>query len=434
LETDALPTELHSYRQKDSAPEAENTASALAFCQGAGFISGTPAYQAVNGGKSEASQDLLSHGGLPGSIRFPAMKTGLRGKQGERSPARESMPQLSATPELFPHGLDVGTDSLTLLTLAEADYAKASFLDARLLKPGISVQTMRFASAQSAVAELGLAESCQFIFHIGHVGSTLLSRLLGRHDGALALREPAILRLSAQMRAEPETFPRSWSDAEFEAHLSTLLKLWSRTFRPDQRAVVKATSFASELAAEILGRACQPKAIFMFVSPQSYLATILGAENSPREAQMLAPLRAKRLYRRIGTAPQLATSMGELVAMSWASEMTSLAAAMPASGESILWLDFDRFLANPQSALAACFQHLGIAASNDQIATILSGPDMRTYSKAQEYDYDAKLRRDVLAQAWAMHGAEIERGLGWLEKMSAAHPLIMAATKLGQTS
>jgi len=344
------------------------------------------------------------------------------------------MPHLSSTPELFPYGLDVGTDSLTLLRLTEADYAAASFLDQRILKPGVPTQIAPFAQAEIEAAEMGLAESCQFIFHIGHVGSTLLSRLLGRHPGALALREPAVLRMLAQIRAEPETFPRRWTGTQFEAHLSTLLKLWSRTFRPDQRAVVKATSFASELAAEILGRAYRPKAIFMFVSPQSYLATILGAENSPREAQMLAALRAKRLHQRIGAPPQRATCMGELVAMSWASEMTALTAALPGSRDRILWLDFDRFLADPQSALTACFEHLGIAAGDDQIGTILSGPDMRTYSKAQEYDYDAKLRSDVLAQAWAMHGTEIERGLGWLEKMAVAHPLIMAATKPAQTS
>lgn len=344
------------------------------------------------------------------------------------------MPQLSRTPELFPYSLDVGTDSLTLLRLTEADYAQASFLDGRILKPGTPSQTLSFPQTTAEVSELELAERCQFIFHIGHVGSTLLSRLLGRHSGVLALREPAALRTLAQMRAEPETFPRRWTGGEFDAHLSTLLKLWSRTFRPDQRAVVKATSFASELAAEILARAYQPKAIFMFVSPQSYLATILGAENSPREAQTLAPLRSKRLQQRIGAPPQLALSMGELVAMSWASEMTALAAALPASRERILWLDFDRFLADPQTALAACFQHFGIAAGSDQIASILSGADMRTYSKAQEYDYDATLRSDVLAQAQAMHGGEIKRGLGWLEKMAAAHPLVMAATKLGQTS
>jgi hypothetical protein len=344
------------------------------------------------------------------------------------------MRQLSRSPELFPYGLDAGTDSLTLLRLTEADFAQASFLDGRILKPGAQTQTLSFAQTEREASELELTECCQFIFHIGHVGSTLLSRLLGRHPGILALREPAILRTLAQMRAEPETFPRRWTDGEFEARLSTLLKLWSRTFRTDQRAVVKATSFASELAAEVLARAYRPKAIFMFVSPQNYLATILGAENSPREAQTLAPLRSKRLQQRIGAPPQLALSMGELVAMSWASEMTALAAALPVSRERILWLDFDRFLADPQNALTACFQHLGIAAGNDQIAAILSGPDMRTYSKAQEYDYDAKLRSDVLAQAWAMHGAEINRGLGWLEKMAAAHPLIMAATRLGQTS
>ena len=342
------------------------------------------------------------------------------------------MPQLSRTPELFPHALDVGTDSLTLVGLTEADYAQASFLDARIRLP--SAQTLPFAQAEAEVSQMGLEESCQFIFHIGHVGSTLLSRLLGRHSGVLALREPAILRTLAQIRAEPETFPRRWTDGQFETHLSALLKLWSRTFRADQRAVVKATSFASELAPEILARAYQPKAIFMFVSPRNYLATILGAENSPREAQMLAPLRAKRLSRRIGATAQNPGSMGELVAMSWASEMTALTAALPASRERILWLDFDRFLAAPQSTLAACFRHLGIAADDNQIAAILSGPDMRTYSKAQEYDYDAKLRSDVLAQAWAMQGAEIKRGLGWLEKMAAAHPLIMAATKPGQTS
>ena len=100
--------------------------------------------------------------------------------------------------------------------------------------------------------------------------------------------------------------------------------------------------------------------------------------------------------------------------MSWACEMSALTAA-PAS-DRILWLDFDQFLADPASSLARCFNHLGIEASDEQIAAILAGPDMRTYSKAQEYDYDAQLRRDVLDQARAQHGAEIKRGMLWLEK------------------
>ena len=341
---------------------------------------------------------------------------------------------LCRSPELFPQGLDLETDSLRLLRLSETDYAKASFLDDRLLTAGTPTRPLPFGDAQAAATEGKLPEACHFIFHISHVGSTLLSRLLGRHGGVLSIREPMPLRLLAQMRAEPDLLPRSWSEAAFEDHLSTLLKLWSRTFRPDQIAVVKASSFASELAADILRRAYQPKAIFMFVPPEVFLATILGAANSQKDMQVLGPMRLKRLQRALGEPPQNPATMGELVAMSWASEMASLMAALPASRDRILWLDFDRFLADPHTALSACFNHLAAGPSDGEIAAILSGPDMLRYSKAQEYDYDAKLRSDVLAQARAMHDAEIRRGLEWLEKISARHSLIEGAVTLSGAS
>jgi hypothetical protein len=340
---------------------------------------------------------------------------------------------LSRSPELFPHSLDVRTDSLSLIHLSEADYAKASFLDGRILGPGLTIRPAAFREVRDAIEEAGLPETTDFIFHIGHVGSTLLSRLLGRHPALLGLREPDILRTLARIRADAEVLPRRWSAEEFEAHLATALKLWSRTFRPEQRALIKATSFASELAAEILRRPSQPKAIFMFVSPESYLATILGAEHSPREAQMLADFRAKRLQHRIGGALNPVTSMGALVAMSWASEMCALAAAQDSSGR-IRWLDFDRFLADPATALADCFRHLGVETGTEQIAQIVSGPDMHTYSKAQEHGYDAALRGDVLNQARQMFGDEIRRGLDWLTEMAAKYPVVAAAAKRAQPS
>jgi hypothetical protein len=340
---------------------------------------------------------------------------------------------LARSPELFPHSLDVRTDSVTLIRLTEADYTKASFLDGRILSPGMIAGTAAFRDLAAATQDARLAENTDFIFHIGHVGSTLLARLLGRHLALFSLREPDILRTLARIRAEAEVLPRHWSAEEFEAHLAAVLKLWSRTFRPEQRALIKATSFASELAAEILRRPNRPKAIFMFVSPENYLATILGAEHSPKEAQMLADLRAKRLQRRIGGALEPVTSMGALVAMSWAGEMCALTAAGDSS-DRIHWLDFDRFLADPAAALANCFRHLGVEASPAQIAHIVSGPDMRTYSKAQEYGYDAALRRDVLDQARQMQGAEIRRGLDWLAAMAAKHPVVSAITNLARAS
>jgi hypothetical protein len=325
---------------------------------------------------------------------------------------------LARSPELFPHALDPRSDSVSLIRLAEADYTKASFLDGRIAGPQTSVQTAPFAEVQAAAADL--PEACDYIFHIGHVGSTLLSRLLGAHPSVFALREPAILRTLAQIRAEA-----FWNDAKLEAHLSTFLKLWSRTFRPDQRALLKATSFASELAAPILSRPARPKAIFMFVPPAEFLASILGAENSPREAQAMASSRAARLNKRLGANIRAETlSVGEMTALGWVCEMTALTAA---PSERVLWLDFERFLADPAVALAVCFAHLNIAASPDQIQGIVSGPDMRRYSKAQEFDYDAQLRAAVLAQARAQCGPEIKRGLDWLENAAAQYPAIGGA-------
>jgi hypothetical protein len=318
------------------------------------------------------------------------------------------------------------SDSVTLVRLTEADYAKASFLDARAVGPQTMTRNLSFSALDSAVTEAGLAEAANFIFHIGHVGSTLVSRLLGDDASVFSLREPAILRTLAEIRAGGVR-----DEEAFERRRSTFLKLWSRVFRPGQRALIKATSYASELAPEILARPSQPKAIFMFVPPENFLASILGAEHSPREARELAPLRAARLNRRLGLNIRAETlSPGEVVVLGWACEMTALAAA---PSDRVLWLDFDRFLADPSSQLARCLDHLGIATSREQIDAIVTGPDMRRYSKAQEHDYDAKLRGKILAQARADQGSEIKHGLDWLDKIAATSPAVAAAIQISGT-
>src|SRR3546814_11181175 len=83
----------------------------------------------------------------------------------------------------------------------------------------------------------------QYIFHIGNVGSTLISRLLGELPGVLALREPLLLRAFAEMLG-PVSPPSPWVDTD--GRLAPLTALLSRTFRPDQRATDKSTSLSSE--------------------------------------------------------------------------------------------------------------------------------------------------------------------------------------------
>ena len=328
---------------------------------------------------------------------------------------------LGHSPELYPHELDVGKDTVTFIRLGRADYDAASFLDARLLTPRTVGHTLSWRQVAAAIETAKLTERCNFIFHIGHVGSTLLSRLVGAHPAAFALREPILLRIIAQLQMESGTSPTAWSDAEFETRLGGCLKLLSRTFDPQQRAVIKATSIVSELADCLLSRTSAPKALLMYVAPESYLATILGGPNSRREAKMLAPSRLQRLHQRVGSEAWRLQSLseGEILALSWACETSALVQAAHTADRRALGLDFDQFLDRPAEVLLAALRHLELEAAADEVASILQGPTMRRYSKAPEYAYDAALRLEVLNEARATHGAEIRRGLAWLDRAAA---------------
>jgi hypothetical protein len=328
--------------------------------------------------------------------------------------------QMRASPELYPLDLDPVGDGVTVLKLARVDYERASFLDARLERP----PAMSPSFAELTAAAEGLPVACDFIFHVGHVGSTLMSRLLGFHPRVFSLREPQALRTFARVAAAGGP----WSPAEAAERLQTFLALYSRVWTPAQRSLIKATSVASELAASLLELAPGSRALAMTVAPAIYIATILGGPNSRVELRMAAPGRLARLARRLDAplAPAEGLSEGELAAMSWACEMTALAAAEAGAPGRTLWLDFDGFLAAPAVGLGRALHHLHGEADPVLVEQLAGSAYFQRYSKAPEYAYGADVRREVLAAARRDEAAEIARGLAWLAR-AATHPAVAAA-------
>jgi hypothetical protein len=328
---------------------------------------------------------------------------------------KEWLATLGDSPELYPHALDLKNDTVSFIRLRRPDYVAASFLDSRIL----TAQTARYLAAwrdvTAAIGAGGLQETCAYIFHIGHAGSTLLSRLVGSHPAVFALREPLLLRTFAQLAADSGLRPFA---GDIEVRLAGCLKLLSRTFDPRQMSIIKATSFVAELAADLMSRAAAPRAVLMMLPPESYLATILGGPNSRQEAKRLAASRLSRLHRRIGGSIWRleALSEGEWIALGWACETSALAQAARAAGERALRLNFDRLLARPVESLRDVLQHFRIAPGPGEVEAIIAGPDMHRYSKAPEHAYDAALRLEVLNAARAAQEREITRGLALLEK------------------
>lgn len=318
------------------------------------------------------------------------------------------------TPDYLPFELDPASGRVALMRLSEADYQAASFLDQRMLQPD---STLIESSWEELALPAAARRDAQYIFHIGNVGSTLISRLLGELPAVFALREPQILRSFAESPPDAADFDR-------------LTALLSRTWRAEQRANVKATSFTSEIADRLVPPGS--KALFLYASPTSYLASILAGQNSWQTLEALSGIRLARLQSR---CPGLTADLGRMhdgqkAALGWACEMTSLeraAAALPAG--SVLWMDFDTFLAEPARHFAAVAGHFGVEVDAAEARAIGEGPLMRRYSKALEYEFGPEMRRATLAEARARHGREIWDALRWLDAAASRYPALAQAIR-----
>ncbi|HEX3700253.1 MAG TPA: hypothetical protein VHV27_06220 [Phenylobacterium sp.] len=324
---------------------------------------------------------------------------------------------LAASPELFPLTLDAASERVRLVRLAPVDYEKASFLDERLEAPAAG----EAAFGELAEAMAGRPIACDVIFHLGHVGSTLLSRLLGTHPRVFSLREPQVLRTLAAADAAG----RPWDDGQLDARLGVFLALFSRVWAPPQRALVKATSLVSGLAPRLLAQAPDARALAMATAPEPYLAAIFSGDNLG-DVRRAAPIRIAHLKARLGAEPWALEDLspGELAALSWAADSLAFAELDAVAPGRVLRVDFEAFLADPPAGVAAALAHLHGSAEPGEVAAIAGSAYLQRYSKAPEYGYGRELRAHVLAETRRLAAEEIARGLAWLDAVARAWPAI----------
>jgi hypothetical protein len=331
---------------------------------------------------------------------------------------------LAESPEYYPQKLDPVNEAAFMVRLTAEQYEAASFLDDRLVAPGMTGVWSTYEELATDAA--ALEERCDFIFHVGHVGSTLLSRLLGSFEGIHALREPAPLPLLAEIRSQLSRPESLWSRERYEAWLSLCLGLWSRTYHPAETSLVKATSWASDMAPSLMARPSQPRALAMTVPPAAYLAGILASSGGRADIKASASSALARLHGRLGAEPWRlhSLSIGERTAMVWASDMLSLDEADRAASGRMLWIDFETFLANPADGLARALAHLGHTRDCQAIEAAVSGPLMTRYSKGPQRPFDPAVRQILLSTSRFTNAREIAKGLEWLDQARRELPLI----------
>lgn len=321
----------------------------------------------------------------------------------------------AADASLLPHMADLANDRVLIALLAEADYRAASFLDRRLLTDRIGREWM----AWDALPELGTAAPApHFIFHIGHVGSTLVSRLHAEISDVLPLREPMLLRALAQVAERIDRPESVWSPDLYRERLAQVAGWLGRGFAPGQRAMVKASSVITAVADDLIR--ADGRALFLYVPLARYIETVLAGEASMAETLAQAPARMARLAALLPDFPFALWQLPPVtrIAMSWLCEMATAQRTLPPTDPRHLWADFEHVLADPAAEVAEQCKHFGLSVDAARIDAALAGPVMRQYSKAPEHGYSPDLRRELQTQAAAENAPAIAEAIAWVEGLA----------------
>ena len=319
----------------------------------------------------------------------------------------------------LPYRLDVALRRVLWVRMDAAQRERAAFLDDRALPADVEGT---WAPLDAWPASMGDAP-CDAIFHIGHCGSTLLSRVLGTWPGVQALREPMALRtLAAQWPGRGAM--DAWLSTEaldrvFDATWSAL----SRT-ADGGRTLVKATSSCNALIAPLLMRRPTSRVVLLDMPLRAYLATLLKSPGSMGDALAAAPERLLDLRAR-GHGDDWALHAldpATQCAMGWLAERVRFDALHAAHPTRVLRVDFHALLADRAGQLARIADFLGLDLS--QLDPALRDDAWGRYAKAESHAYDSNAREHDLALSVQRNSEAIGRARAWVDHEVARDPAL----------
>lgn len=307
----------------------------------------------------------------------------------------EQLQRCLDNPDWLPFKLDLTGQKVLLVNLPASDVREAAFLDERALQPDSEGFWVALSDFEKITAPPPTASA---LFHVGHCGSTLLSRLLGAAGGIRALREPLVMREIALAKAQALDVAEPWFRV-----------LWGWLSRSERGPVhIKLTSTCANLLPWLLPLGVPATALY--VDLETYLTSASRGGGAGQDVAAFAQQRGlewAQLYPEASRPSQPA----ELAAAGWAVCMTHFLTAHQMKSNQLMLQDFDDWLGNIDVATSSLMRHYGIAKT---VVDVTSHPLLSQYAKKTDVPYDAQARQADLALARSRNGRFVEDGMRWL--------------------
>ena len=315
-----------------------------------------------------------------------------------------SLDDLYASPNHYLHSFD--GDEAIFVPMNRAAYHRSIFLDARI-SPAAG-QPMKVPVAALAQASRA-PQPTSWIFHMAHVGSTLLARALDEAAASLVLREPFALR---QLALQPD-----------ERRLTVVAAMLSKRYRHDAPTLVKANAPVNFLLPKLGALEPDARAIMLYLPLRDYLLAILRGDSHRdwlrKVTGFLAPF--------LGDLSSLSDS--ERGAALWLAQANAFADALRAMPNARA-LNAEIFFADPELVVNAAAKHLGIPIGPAAIAAAVAGPLFSTNAKnpAVAFNNEQRVaRRNDLERRMA---AELDAAEEWIGQRGSAPQAALTAAAL----
>jgi len=324
-----------------------------------------------------------------------------------------------ASPRLYLHSLDLDRAAALLVDADQEFYRKAIFLDQRALGPRTRGAWVPLEVLWRHM-ESGYLAPAHFIFHTGHSGSTLISRLLDESPSILGLREPMALRTLASGLHAGGIRP----GGAFEETFKRAYQLLVRRFSSKQQVIIKPSSMCNNLAAVLLAQNPANRGMLLFVKLEVFLTNMLDKTQSTSIEGFLAHRFAVlgKIVPDLDLDPG-ALSKPEKIAFSWLTEATQFHLLTTRGlAPRFLLMDFDEFLAHRQEELLNIFHHFSVPETEETVERLLASPVFGSYSKQPDFAYTTAHRAAILNESRAANRSGIKAGMQFAERLIKTHP------------
>jgi hypothetical protein len=316
----------------------------------------------------------------------------------------EFIGNLFRSPEYYPMQVDFQRGLITFVNMSRETYRNSVFLDTRTHHLG-SKRVVRLDDVLLAEARISDApKPVVYILHPAFCCSTLLARYFEIFPFMFVLKEPLLL---TQIALTPRSALSYWQDL-----LELTVKLLTRTYRSDQRVMIKAHEPCNSIGVALLEGNEKARVIFIRTPLSHFVVSVLKV---PERRSWIR----RRVHEALGVAglaeqPASGLSDAQAAACLW-SLNCSLCEELSSGplGSRVFVLDSDRLIDSPEQTLLELVQFCQLPSDAAQIAAVASHPSMRKYSKDVSRKYDARSRRCELAKLEARFRDELQAAAEW---------------------